>query len=1601
MHTAKKFLSVLLVAVMVICSIPQLGMLAKADEWTNENYNEYMFIADTWSNRSGTDEVPNKVANNLIKYFTYETISPCGAFVNGLLEDESIIYSIAAWESANLAAKPSSAFKEILKAEDYCLIVIFEALNMTFGSDSINKVLKSNTVKYSEDIINDICKVTGARKEQILSEAFDLSVPSTKEMVYGWFNKTTFGKISKIQGIADDILKHSENILDLLDALGNYLAIKDVDQYIKNCIEHMHEICPLSIPAMKAALQKVTLSWNDFSDFLQLACEEFLQTGTEMVFSALVEDALETYITKAHPLVAAVFAGLDLGVLVSNVLFATEDEIEQIYTMEKVAQFESLVKTCLQDMEKEYLKNPNEANAQNYIAAVQLFFNTIAEVNCENTKKLMETVFNAGLINWVRNDFGKYDAADDVAEVLDALKNDRKEALHLLDLTWRLKLKKDYPEIYEAYGYGVIEDDFIPIEKIQFRNIMLENTIAVGEKLFLNVVYTPADTSQKGYFITSSDESVIKVTECVALALSPGEATITVQSTANPSLTHSLTLTVVSDGENPDNNETLDSNVVYTEYADHYEITKLNNNPATVKLASIINGKKVTKIANEAFRGCRSLTSVTIPDSVTSIGDYAFRECTSLTSVTIPDSVTSIGGYAFSHCTSLTSVTIPDSVTSIGDDAFYCCTSLTSVTIPDSVTSIGYLAFYNCTSLTDITVDADNTAYCSEDGVLFNKSKTELIQYPVGNARTSYTIPDSVTSIGSYAFYNCTSLTSVTIGDSVTSIGYYAFRYCTSLTSVTIPDSVMSIGEHAFAYCKKLTSVTIPDSVTSIGDFAFCDCDSLTSVTIPDSVTSIGGWVFSDCTSLTDITVDADNTAYCSEVGVLFNKSKTELIQYPVGNARTSYTIPDSVTSIGNSAFSDCTSLTSVTIPDSVTSIGGAAFSDCTSLTSVTIGDSVTSIGDYAFSWCTKLTSVTIPDSVTSIGEYAFYSCTSLTSVTIPDSVTSIGERAFCDCTKLTSVTIPDSVTSIGEGAFSRCRSLTSVIIGDSVTSIGDFAFCDCTSLTSVTIPDSVTSIGEWAFEDCNSLGEIVIENKDCQIYDRSNTIPANAVIRGHDDSTAQSYAEKYNLGFVSIDGAGSDIILSGYCGDNADFTLTRGGTLHITGTGAVYSYKSSTARPWYKYRGFIRTVIIDDGITAIGDSAFSQFYNLLSVTIPDSVTSIVDSAFRYCTKLTSVTIPDSVTSIGYSAFSYCKSLTSVTIPDSVTSIGDSAFSGCDSLISVIIGDSVTSIGDDAFRYCTSLTSVTIPDSVTSIGDDAFRYCTSLTSVTIGDSVTSIGCYAFENCTSLTSVTILNPDCKIYDREYTIYSGAIIYGFANSTAQRYAEKYNRSFEIFVCTHEKTEIISGSAATCTEGGLSEGLKCLICNEILEEQAELLALGHTWDAGVVTTAPTVDAEGVKTFTCLVCGETKTESVDKLVPSFTDGETIILKNENIVSVSGATAAQLLSQAGDGAAVADKNGNALAADAKIGTGAVLTLADGTQHVVVVQGDADGDGAITSSDARSLLRYSVGLDAADAAQKLAADVDSDGRVSSSDARLALRASVGLEKPADWLTKIK
>jgi hypothetical protein len=434
-----------------------------------------------------------------------------------------------------------------------------------------------------------------------------------------------------------------------------------------------------------------------------------------------------------------------------------------------------------------------------------------------------------------------------------------------------------------------------------------------------------------------------------------------------------------------------------------YPVTSINKNAFELcyGLTSVTIGNSVTSIGYSAFYYCEGLTSVTIGNSVTSIGSCAFADCTGLINVTLGNSLNSIGSQAFSRCAALTSVSIPDSVISIGGFAFENCTGLASIAIPNSVTQIGLNPFSHCSSIQKFIVNADNEHYATDDsGALYNKDFSELLICPGGKTEFdipqtvtsigryafscynlySITVPNSITSIGDDAFWGCTSLNSIVIPNTVTSIGSRAFQYCSSLTSVLIPNSVTSIGGYAFFGCTSLTEMTIPNTVTSIGKEAFFDCESLTEMTISNSVTSIGDYAFCRCLSVPQFVVEPDNAYYASdEFGAMYNKDFSILLICPC--SKTEFDVPNSVTSIANRAFEYCKGLTSVNIGNSVTSIGYSAFDYCKGLTSIVIPNSVISIGSWAFRDCSGLESVTIGSSVSDIYCEAFYGCNKIKKI--------------------------------------------------------------------------------------------------------------------------------------------------------------------------------------------------------------------------------------------------------------------------------------------------------------------------------------------------------------------------------------------------------------------------------------------------------------------------------------------------------------------------------------------------------------------------------------------------------------------------------------------
>ncbi len=741
----------------------------------------------------------------------------------------------------------------------------------------------------------------------------------------------------------------------------------------------------------------------------------------------------------------------------------------------------------------------------------------------------------------------------------------------------------------------------------------------------------------------------------------------------------------------------------------------------------------VTTIAEHAFGDCYDLEEVTldnnlevvedyafygyiadeeiiIPDSVISIGEKAFGNINVVvsegngtyssedgvlfnkyktvlisymkrnerTSYTLPNTVKIIADNAFEGAYRLSEIVFPESLINIGNSAFSDCDYLTEVVIPENVAYIGEAAFSGCDRLTKITVAANNKDYSSQDGVLFNKDKTLLIQYPVKSTDEQYSVPASVTEIADYAFEN-SNLKKITFNDSLKTIGAFAFAGCNDIYGeIVISNSVTEIGEKAFSYCMSLTKVSIGDGVKTIGENAF-----------------------NSNASLENINVSENNAKYSSADGVLFNKDRTELIMCPCANERTLYTVPAGVVRINNSAFVNCTKLTEVILPDSISTIGIEAFEYCSNLQKINLTDNIKSIGESTFYDCSSLTDIELPSNLVSINANTFYGCESLNKVSIPDSVTTIGTSAFADCKNLASVTIGKNVTEIGFRAFDYCPLLTEVKLPDSVKIIGAYAFSAC-PFEKINIPEDIMSIGACAFAACEKLNNVVIPE-------------------GVKYIAGGTFSMCFGLSDVSIPDSVTSIGDYAFaCCGLTEITISE----NVTRLGICAFAECSN----------LSKLTIYGDITEMGMDAFGACPNLTEVYIDDGVTVIGGEAFYACDSLKKINIPDSVTEIGAGAFYECLSLTEITIPNNVTNINDYTFRDCVSLESVTIPKSVTSIGESAFDECLSLTEITIPNNVTDIGDSAFIYCVSLESVTIPKSVTSIGESAFYECEKLADV---------------------------------------------------------------------------------------------------------------------------------------------------------------------------------------------------------------------------------------------------------------------------
>ncbi|MGN1017562.1 MAG: leucine-rich repeat protein, partial [Oscillospiraceae bacterium] len=876
-------------------------------------------------------------------------------------------------------------------------------------------------------------------------------------------------------------------------------------------------------------------------------------------------------------------------------------------------------------------------------------------------------------------------------------------------------------------------------------------------------------------------------------------------------------------------------------------------------LENVLLEEGLLTISDSAFADCSQLQSIDIPDSVESIGDCAFQNCSNLRTITLPTGITSIGMSAFNGCTSLNNISIPEGVTTIRISAFASCSDLVRVDVPESMTSVESNAFNACDSLSyvdysgtkaqwdKISIGDDNepltaaTIHCTDGDVVPHGSCGDELTWKFENGK--------VTVSGTGAMYEfdwaddipwakfADEIKAVVIENGVTGICSDAFSYCAALESVSLPESLTIIGDWAFSHCSKLESITLPDGIQTIGNGAFQGCSSIKSVVFPNSVETIGNSSFANCAALESITlpkanaiIDEGTFARCPKLSSVF--------------------IPGAVYFTGN-IFEGCTGLTEINIEDTnpdYCSVGGVVFDK--DMTTLVIYPAGRQAEEYA-----------IPNGVTTLPMNAFTDCVYLSSVTVPDSVEAIEIGAFWECAKLSAINVDENnegYCSIDGVLFNKDKTtLISYPMGktashydvpDGVMILSPDAFINNRSLQSVTIPASVTNI---------AYGALKFQYSDCvfsDIYYEGTAEEWKAVVG--DDLIY------YCLDGVTVHCTDEDILPNGTCGENVTWTLD-GSTLTISGEGSMDDFEYMMAQ-WNSFKDRIESVVIEDGVTSIGDCAFVRFTNLKSISIPASVETIGFLPFDGCTSLerfdvaeknavyssvdgvlfskdkttlklyprnkadTEYAIPDGVKTIAKFAFYECQNLQKLSLPASVETIDLSGVDICWSLTEI-------NVAEDNTNYCSvdgvlfskdrstlisyprgnTAEQYVIPDGTKTVENRSFRCSKYIRSVVIPASVESIGQITFYDC-ALTDVYFTGTqeqwDSILSQNEFTS-------GVDGATVHcDYVPPH---------THSYTAVVT--APTCTEGGYTT-YTCACGDSYVNDHID--ALGHNYKKGVCT-------------------------------------------------------------------------------------------------------------------------------------------------------------------------
>ena len=955
-----------------------------------------------------------------------------------------------------------------------------------------------------------------------------------------------------------------------------------------------------------------------------------------------------------------------------------------------------------------------------------------------------------------------------------------------------------------------------------------------------------------------------------------------------------------------------------------------------------------------------SIVNIVLSDNITYIGNFAFQECSALTDIVIPESVTLVGNSVFINCSALTDIVIPDSVMGLGYEAFRECSALTGIVIPKSVMSIGAYAFFNCSALTKVFYIGSEEDWDEQLNVgVSNSCLIDAARYygtdygRIGNLWW-VSLPNETLFIGGTGempdfeqgetpwYADRRTISTLWIDSGVTSIGEYAFADCTALTDLMLPEGMAAIGVSAFQNCSALTGIILPDRVTDIGDAAFKGCSAMETVSYVgtaddwnlisigsenEALTSAGREYLSaygTCGDLHRWTLSRSGTLTITGEGEMPNwQNSARTPWYTYCSDITKVVISDGVTTIGDTAFREFTALTDIIIPDSVTSIGSESFYKCGALTDIVIPDSVTSIGWWAFTGCTDLTSIVIPESVTEICYAAFSGCNALANVfylgtedgwnslAIGTSNAPLHDASRLYCSESGSsgslwwvLTRNGTLFIAGAGEMPNFqygsapwhgnrKEISSLWIDRGVLTIGEQAFAGCAALTGIVIPESVSVIGASAFLSCSAVTSVSYVG----IAEQWNRISIN---KGNDALTSAEL---------------TCLAAFGACGETLRWSLSHTGTLTISGEGETTDWMDALRVPWYAYRAALTGVVISDGVTAIGGKAFEgcQALAYFDVAADNQQYSSVDGVLFNkdqstlilypCKKTdTAYVVPDTVVEIPGNAFYLCTALREIRLPDGLTSICDGTFAHCEGLRTIVIPKSVTYIGYDVFTRCQKLekvyftgteaewAAITINDSGTALkrakivyewngihqwGEAVYTWTRGYAQCTASHSCTKCG--DTESETVAVAVSTTDPTCTE--------DGGVIFTAA-FTKDGFTQQ--QVTEVIPAPGHDEETMPAKTATCTEDGLTKGVRCAACGEILTQQEIIPAKGHTEEI-IPGKEATLTEEGITDGKhCTVCDETTVEQ--NVIPKLayiegTCGENVNwrLTNKGALTISG----------------------------------------------------------------------------------------------------------------------